>query len=198
MIGQELVEIQSHFQPGLDVSAALTYPRILTFWAPLAGTWVMMAVEGPYLAAIVARLPEPTANLAGFGVAFAFAIIIEAPVIMLMSASTALVEDRDSYLALRRFTYGLCAVFTGVHIVVLIPQVFDFLSLDLLALPEDVAQITHRGLVFLLPWTAAIGYRRFRQGLLIRHNLTRRVAYGTGLRLATMSMTALASIGSFL
>ncbi len=180
------------FELAWTLSAALTYRRILTFWAPLAGTWVMMAVEGPYLAAIVARLPEPTANLAGFGVAFAFAIIIEAPVIMLMSASTALVEDRDSYLALRRFTYGLCAVFTGVQIVVLIPQVFDFLSRDLLALPEDVAQITHRGLVFLLPWTAAIGYRRFRQGLLIRHNLTRRVAYGTGLRLATMSMTALA------
>ena len=29
----------------------------------------MMAVEGPYLAAVIARLPEPTVNLAAFGVA---------------------------------------------------------------------------------------------------------------------------------
>lgn len=187
------IEIQSHFfSPGRLVAANLTYRRILTFWSPLAGTWLMMAVEGPYLAAIIARLPEPTANLAGFGVAFAFAIIIEAPVIMLMSASTALVEDRQSYLALRRFAYGLCAVFTAVHVIVLVPQVFDVLARDLLALPEDVTAITHRGLLLLLPWTTAIGYRRFRQGLLIRHNLTRRVAYGTAIRLVTMSVTALA------
>ena len=172
-------------------TAPLTYRKILIFWTPLAGTWLMMAVEGPYLAAIIARLPEPTANLAAFGVAFAVAIIIEAPVIMLTSASTALVEDRQSYLALRRFAYGLSAAITLVQLIVLVPPVFDLLTRDLLALPNDVAQLTYGGLALLLPWPAAIGYRRFRQGLLIRHNLTRRVAYGTVLRLVTMSLTAL-------
>ena len=175
------------------ISGPLTYTRILTFWAPLAGTWLMMAVEGPYLAAIIARPPEPTLNLAAFGVTFAFAVIIEAPVIMLMSASTALVEDRQSYLALRRFSYGLSAALTVVQLVVLVPPVFDFLSRDLMALPEEVARLTHGGLALLLPWPAAIGYRRFRQGLLISHNLTRRVAYGTVLRLVTMSLCALAA-----
>jgi hypothetical protein len=43
----------------------------------------------------------------------------------------------------------------------------------------------------LLPWPAAIGYRRFYQGLLIRHHLTRRVAWGTVVRLSTMAVTAL-------
>ena len=93
----------------------LTYKGILRFWLPLAGTWLMMAVEGPYLAAIMARLPDATVNLAAFGVAFAFAIIIESPVIMLMSASTALVEDGPSYRALRRFSYGLAFLLTGIQ-----------------------------------------------------------------------------------
>ena len=62
--------------------ATLTYRQIFAFWLPLAGTWIMMAVEGPYLAAIIARLGQPTTHLAAFGVAFAFAIIIEAPVIV--------------------------------------------------------------------------------------------------------------------
>jgi len=150
----------------------------------------MMAIEGPYLAAIIARLPEPTINLAAFGVAFAFAVIIEAPVIMLMSASTALVEDRQSFLALRRFSYGLGAALTAVQIIALTPTVFNFVSRDVLALPPEVAHLTHGGLALLLPWTSAIAYRRFRQGLLIRHHLTRRVAYGTVLRLLTMSVTA--------
>ena len=133
------------------MAAALTYRHILTFWAPLAGTWLMMAVEDPYLAAIIARLPNPTSNLAGFGVVFAFVIIIEAPVIMLMSASTTLVEDRQSYLARRRFTYRLSAALTAVQLLVLISHVFDLLTLDLTAVPEDVPRIAHQGLLLLLP-----------------------------------------------
>ena len=94
----------------------------------------MMAAEGPYLAAIIARLPEPTVNLAAFGVAFAFAIIIESPVFMLMSASTALVEDEPSYRALRRFAYRLAALVTAAQVVLLLPPVFDAVA-GLLASP---------------------------------------------------------------
>ena len=43
---------------------------ILAFWLPLAATWLMMSVEGPYLSAVVARLGAPIANLAAFGLAF--------------------------------------------------------------------------------------------------------------------------------
>ena len=169
----------------------LTYKRILTFWLPLAGTWFMMAVEGPFLAAIIARLPGPTENLAAFGVAFAVAIFTESPVIMLMAASTALVEDHQSYLALRRFAYGLSAALTLCMLVMLHPPIFEFLSGTLLRLDEDIAHLTHVGLALLIPWPAAIAYRRLRQGLLIRRNLTRLVAAGTVIRLATMSLTAL-------
>ena len=151
-----------------------------------------MAVEGPYLAAIIARLPDPTINLAAFGVTLAFAIIIEAPVIMLMSASTALVGDRNSFFALRRFSYGLCVTLTIVQLLVLTPPVFSFLTTTVMDLPSDVSLLTHEGLTLLLPWPAAVGYRRFRQGLLIRKHLTHRVAYGTGFRLLTMSLSALA------
>jgi hypothetical protein len=172
-----------------NLKNVLTYKRILRFWLPLAGTWFMMAVEGPYLAAIMARLPDATVNLAAFGVAFAFAIIIESPVIMLMSASTALVEDGPSYLALRRFSYGLAILLTGIQLVVLMPSVFTGIS-QLLALPPDVSQLTHGSLTLLLPWPAAIAYRRFRQGLLITQNLTHWVAYGTVIRLVSMSTTA--------
>jgi hypothetical protein len=44
--------------------------------------------------------------------------------------------------------------------------------------------------VLLLPWPSAIGYRRFHQGILVRSGLTRRVAYGTVLRLTVMGGTA--------
>ena len=170
----------------------LAYRTIFFFWLPLAGTWLMMAAEGPYLAALIARMPDPIPNLAAFGVAFAFAIILESPVIMLMSASTALIEDGPSYRALRRFSLWLTAWVALAQLVVLLPPVFDQIA-RALALPDDVARLTHGGLLLLLPWPAAIAYRRFRQGLLISNYQTRRVAYGTVLRLAAMSVTGFAA-----
>ncbi len=170
----------------------LAYRSIFFFWLPLAGTWLMMAAEGPYLAAVIARLPDPIPNLAAFGVTFAFAIIIESPVIMLMSASTALVEDGPSYRALRRFALWLTGVVTVGQLIVLFPPVFDLIARTL-ELPVDVARLTHGGLLILLPWPAAIAYRRFRQGLLISNHQTRRVAYGTLIRLVAMSVTGFAA-----
>ncbi len=152
----------------------------------------MMAVEGPFLAAIIARLADPKFNLAAHGIAFAFAVLVEAPVIMLMSASTALAKDEVSFRRLRNFTYALNGIVTATMVVLLLPPVFDLVMLGVLGLPPEVAQLTWGALFILLPWPGAIGYRRFYQGILIREGATRRVAYGTVLRLVTMSVTALA------
>ena len=173
----------------------LTQRRIALFWLPLAATWVMMAAEGPFVAALIARLANATENLAAFGVALAFAMLVEAPIIMIMSAATALVSGRASFVALRRFTAVLNAAVTGWMGLLLVPTVFRFVAQDVVALPEGVARLAHGALVVMLPWPAAIGYRRFYQGVLIRHNQTRRVALGTVVRLVSM---ALAGGGLFL
>jgi len=151
----------------------------------------MMASEGPFLAAIIARLPDPTFNLAAWGVAFALAILIEAPVIMLMSAATSIVKDRVSFIKLRNFSRALCLGTTLLLVIVLIPQVYTTLIVSGLGVPPQVADITHGALWFMLPWPSAIGYRRFLQGVLIRSGKTRLVAYGTVIRLIAMIMTAL-------
>jgi hypothetical protein len=164
---------------------------IFLFWLPLAATWIMMATEGPFLAAIIARLPDPTYNLAAHGVAFALAILIEAPVIMLMSAATSVVKDRVSFIRLRNFSRALCLGTTLLLLVLLIPPVYDALIPGLMGVPREVADLTHGALWFMLPWPSAIGYRRFLQGVLIRSGKTRLVAYGTVLRLAAMVIAAL-------
>jgi len=151
----------------------------------------MMAAEGPFLVAVIARLPDPKYNLAAHGVAFAFAILVEAPVIMLMSASTALVEDAVSYRKLRNFANALNIGSTLLLLAVLIPSVFDFLMRTVIGLPSEVADLTYGALWLFLPWPAAIGMRRFVQGVLIRSGRTRLVATGTVIRLTAMLATAL-------
>lgn len=169
----------------------LTATRILLFWAPLSATWLMMSVEGPFLSAVIARLAEPKFNLAAYGVAFSLALLVEAPIIMIMSAATALVSDRDSLRKMQRFTYTLNTAITGAIVILVLPPVFNLVALDLINLPPPVAELTHAACLFMIPWPAAIGYRRLYQGVLIRSGRTSYVAYGTIIRLTTMAATAL-------
>lgn len=170
----------------MDITEKLTYRKIFLFWGPLALTWLMMAFEQPFLIAFIARLNDAKFNLAAFGIAGSFAMIIESPIIMLMSASTALVRGRHSYRKLKRFTDLLNAGITVIQLIILIPPVFSFIVTGLMGMPEDIARPAHTALFIFLPWAASIGYRRFYQGILIRNNLTRRVTYGTVVRLVVI------------
>lgn len=179
----------------MRITDKLSYKKIFLFWGPLALTWLMMAAEQPFLVAVIARLSDAKYNLAAFGIAFSFALIIEAPVIMLMSASTALVTDRHSYKKLKRFTDILNFSVVAVQLLLLIPPIFNFLVQDLMGVPANISRLTYISLILLIPWAPAIGYRRFYQGILIRNNLTSRVTYGTMVRL---SMICLVGYGLYL
>jgi len=149
-----------------------------------------MSIEGPFLAALIARSTEPKFNLAAYGVAYSLALIIEAPIIMIMSASIALVKNSQSFYKLRNFTYSANGIITLLMLIVTTPPIFYFITERLIGLPGEVSRLTHIATVILIPWPGAIGYRRFHQGLLIKNNLTRRVAYGTIVRLLSMSICA--------
>jgi hypothetical protein len=175
-----------------DVSAhALTSGRIARFWLPLEATWLMMAAEGPFLAAVIARLTDPKENLAAFAVASALAWIVESPIIMMLSASNALVRDAVAYRKLRRFSFVLNASITAVMVVLITPPVFDLVARGIMGLTPDVAGLAGRSMIFLVLWPAAIGFRRFYQGILIRNGRPEAVTWGTVIRLATMAATGL-------
>lgn len=150
----------------------------------------MMAAEGPLLAAVVARLALPTINLAAYGVAAAVAMLIESPVIGLLSAVITLANTRQSVEQLRRFMIRVNVAVSTVMVIACLPWVFEPLARMMLGLGHDVAWRVHGGLVCMIPWPAAIGVRRFYQGLLIRQGRTRSVAHGTVVRLTMMASTA--------
>jgi hypothetical protein len=178
------------------VTEPLRTRQILAYWLPLAATWLMMAGEGPFIAAIIARLPEARFNLAAYGVAFSFALVAESPIMMMLTAANTLVHDRQSFLALRRFNYAMNAALTAAITIGVIPPLFRFVTDNVIGLPDEVARLTHLATACLITWPAAIGYRRFYQGILVRHGLARRVAYGTVVRLTTMGAAAI-SLSSF-
>ncbi|MBU3740897.1 MAG: hypothetical protein FGM24_01280 [Candidatus Kapabacteria bacterium] len=176
----------------LHTDAPLRTRDVINFWIPLSATWLMMAVEGPILTSLIARLPDPTYNLAAYGVAISLAMLIESPVIMLLSMSVALATDRHAVERLRAFTWRINALVTAGMLIVSIPAVYNVVAYGILNMPPEVAERMYAAFVCLIPWPAAIGYRRFYQGLLIRAGQTRLVAYGTVVRIISMAGSAFA------
>lgn len=173
------------------VGSRVTQRSLLVFWLPFAATWLMMAVEGPFIAAVIARMPDLKINLAAYGIAFAVGLFLEAPIMMLISASVALVRDRDSFMRLRNFMLLMNFSVTAAMVSLLIPPVYRVVVTDLMNLPVELHHLTRIATMLLLAWPAAIGFRRFYQGILIREGRTGKIATGTIVRLAGMSATAL-------
>lgn len=161
---------------------------IVRTWWPLALSWLLMAAEGPALSAVVARLADPEINLAAFGVVYSVSLIVESPIIMLLSASTALSKDWDSYLRLRRFMMRLSAVLTALHALLAFTPLYDVVIVGLIKPPAEIVEPARLGLMIMLPWTWAIAYRRFQQGVLIRFGHSRAVSLGTLVRLGADSI----------
>ncbi len=165
--------------------ASLTHTRIFWFWVPLAAMWLLMAVEGPIVSAVIARLPHPELNLAAFGVTFSLALIVESPIIMLLTAGTALARSKQSYERLLHFTHILALTLTGLHLLIALTPLYGFIVGGLIGAPAEIIEPGRRAFLLMTPWTAAIAYRRLWQGVLIRFYRTAVVPLTIGARLST-------------
>lgn len=156
---------------------------------PLSVSDVTMAAGDPLITTTLARLPNPTLNLAAMGIAKAIAIFFESPIIMLLHASNALATTANSRRALWRFMLLACAFLTVTLAVLVIPPVFDVLAIQVIGLEPNLISPARDALLFLLLWPAAIGWRRYYQGLLIRHGQARAVARAGIARLGMVGST---------
>ncbi|MBN2390430.1 MAG: hypothetical protein JXR84_06890 [Anaerolineae bacterium] len=170
----------------------LTLRRVAQTWWPLAFSWLLMSVEGPAHSAIAARLANPEINLAAWGgIVFPLALIIEAPIIMLLPASTALSKDWDAYVKVRGFMMRMGLFLTAVHAVIAFSPLYDFIARNVIGAPEVIIEPGRIGLMIMLPWSWAIAYRRTQQGLMIRFGHPKAVGVGTIIRLCANGIVLL-------
>lgn len=143
-----------------------------------------MGLELPVVSAVMARLAQPEISLAAYGgVVFPLSMIVEAPIIMLLSASVALSRDWNSYRILRRYMLGAGAALTVVHALIAFTPLYDLIVGGLIHPPPEVLGPARIGLMIMTPWTWSIAYRRFQQGVLIRFGRSQLVGIGTMIRL---------------
>ena len=165
-------------------SERLTPREVLGAWWPLAASWLLMGLELPLVSAMMARMARPTVSLAAYGgVVFPLALLIESPIIMMLSASTALCRDMGSYRLVRRFMFWTAGSLTMLHALVAFTPLYDVVVRGWMGAPAEILEPARRGLQIMLPWSLSIAYRRFSQGLLIRFGRPRAVSLGTLVRL---------------
>lgn len=162
---------------------------VIATWWPLAASWLMMALELPLVSMAMARLPSPTESLAAYGgVVFPISLVVEGPIIMLLSASTALARDRQSYSLIRGVMIVSALVLTAIHMLVAFTPLFDLIATDLLKVPSAIVEQARLGLRIMTPWAGTIAYRRFMQGVMIRTGHSGLVGIGTVVRIAVIGV----------
>jgi hypothetical protein len=174
-------------QPQIET---LTQRRILLFWLPLAASWLLMMSEIPIVNAAIARLPEAETMIAAFGITASISITIESPVIMLLATATALAAHREAYLTIRRFTIHLMWLTTIAQLLLGFTPLYDLVVRSLMGIPPAIAAAAQPGIQIMTLWSAAIAWRRFKQGVMIRFGQTRLIGVGTMIRLAASAGTA--------
>ncbi len=186
----------SNLRAWFEAAPPLSQRRIFLFWLPLAASWLLMAGETPFVNAALARLNDAERMIAAFGIVGSLSITIESPVIMLLATSTALAGTRQSYHMLRRFTQHLMLLTTLVHILIGWTPLFDLVVRGWMQVPENLVEPVRLGMRLMILWSAAIAWRRFQQGLLIRYGATRFVGQGTLVRLlASAGVAAVLAVG---
>ena len=154
-----------------------------------------MGVELLLVAATVSRLANPKIHLAAYGgVVLPLSLLIEAPIIMILVASTALCKDWPAYRLMRNFILTLGGSLTLLHIILAFSPLYGVVVKILLGAPESTWEPARMGLQMMTPWTMAIAVRRFFQGMVIRVGRTRLVGLGTLIRLGVSASMLLGGL----
>lgn len=149
-----------------------------------------MAIESPIAISVISRMANSEISQAAFQPLMALALLIESPVIDLLTTSTTLGKDRQHYEQLSRFVWKLMLLVTVVHALVALTPLYWVVTLDVINLDPEVAKAARLGLMIMVPWSAFIGWRRYLQGIMIRNGQTRLIGFGTAIRMGAMAITA--------
>ena len=153
-------------------------------WWPIAISWVLLAFEPMFFSSVIARFPNAEVNLAAYGnIAWQIPVLLQSPIMLLQAASAALCADKETYSKLRKFADSMAIGLTLLHLLLALTPLYDFVTLTIMKAPEEVVIAAKPGLILMLPWSGSIAFRRFRQGILVRFGHTKRMSFGTILRL---------------
>ena len=162
------------------------------YW-PLALSWLFMSTDNPIVTSFVSRMADPEINLGAHGgVVYPVSLLIESPIMMMISVSIAMAKDKINYRRIYKLMMWLCFGLTVLHSLIAFTPLFNVVIRDLMGIPTELLELSRIGLTLMIPWTWSIGYRRMYHGILILGRKTKQVTVGSFIRMVTLFIVALA------
>jgi len=176
------------------LSTKLTYGTILRLFLPLSLSDVIMVIAGPILTIGLTKLANPETSLAAYSVAQNVAILLESPIIMLLHASNLLSRYPETARPLRHFMLWANALLTVLYALLAFTPAYDWIFRGALGQPDAIADAARPAFQAMLLWPAAIGWRRYYQGLLIIHRRSSLVAYAGFARIGALALVTVLGV----
>jgi hypothetical protein len=155
-----------------DAEDALTIPAIIRFSTPLAVTDVMRTLGRPAVAAGVSRALLPQVSLAAWPVATSLIMLIGAGAMSFQEMTVAVIEDRDSYLRVRRFILSVGLALSLLTAAIVTTPLIRVLLGSIVGLPGPLQPHVVLGMRILMPLPLLMAVRNLLRGVLIRQRFT--------------------------
>jgi hypothetical protein len=173
----------------------MSYGRLVRFLLPLAITSIVVELGSQVLNGGMARVPQATQTLAAYGLAWGLVLFLGSPLGQAKELGLALVVDRASLVAVRRFVLvsGLLLM-AGLASLPLTP-LGDWVIEGLHGIDRELGAVVRTALLWLVPYPLIKGLALFHAGLLLRVRRTEVVSYATLTNLAVSILAVFVLVG---
>lgn len=168
---------------GSSPAPALSYRALFFFHLPLTATSLLTLLTQPMVTSTLARLEQPTLNLAAWPLIFQVMLVLRAGALALPEVVIALAARPASASALRRFTLILAAAGLGMMVALVATPLANLYLLGLQDTTPEVAALALAGLMVFVPLPALATLVSWQRGLLIAQRRTRMVNEGMAIQL---------------
>ncbi|MBT3603502.1 MAG: hypothetical protein HN521_10595, partial [Candidatus Latescibacteria bacterium] len=168
-----------------------TQRELLRLFIPLALSGVFFPLARPIINAALARSLTPDLSLASFAVALSLTMPIIAPLFGLRQVATALSSDKDMLRRIRTLSLFLGGLSTCILLILSLPQVYQFVVVKAMGIPEEVARIG-APVLFILALTPLLSVGRgYYQGILVHYKKAGPIGTGALMYVLGIALTLL-------
>ena len=167
----------------------MVYFDLLKFLLPLLVTVIVQEMGLQVLNGGMARVPEATATLAAYGLAWGITMFLQGPLAQGKQLGLVLVDSRDALKQVHRFVLGIGVVMAGVLVCLSVTVLGVWVVDDVHQVSSDLSVVVRRAFFWLVPIPLLAGVNRLYMGMLMRVRRTDVVS-------AAMMGGIAASIGS--
>ncbi len=155
----------------------MIYLRLFRFLLPLAITNIVLEFGTQMLNAGMARMPNATETLAGFGVAWGIVLFLTSPLAQARELGLVMGDGRAARQQVRRFVLYTGLVLTASLAALALTPIGHWIVEDFHGIDERLGMTVRTAMLWLAPYPLIRGLSLYHAGLLIRHRHTVMVSY---------------------